>query len=237
MEDPLIALGNCETKARELIAEGKLHELEQPLRQWEMLLKEMNPEQKQTAEYSYFCVVFHQINSALYQNAGRLEGMRKHALEGKAAADQLMERLPMFLPSGNCGDKEKLMALNCAEFARVASLTLENIDHDDSLALLRQAVRLYDWLWPELKEGPSILAVEVHLKLAFSLLSRRTKKAHRMSVPLLRISFFSFMREPAIRFIRKKHGLYRNQILLEGKENYGRFDSHFYRLPWFRDYE
>ena len=169
MEDSLIALGNCETKARELIAEGKLHELEQPLRQWEMLLKEMNPEQKQTAEYSYFCVVFHQINSALYQNAGRLEGMRKHALEGKAAADQLMERLPMFLPSGNCGDKEKLMALNSAEFARVASLTLENIDHDDSLALLRQAVRLYDWLWPELKEEPSILAVEVHLKLAFLL--------------------------------------------------------------------
>lgn len=169
MEDPLIALGNCETKARELISGGKLHELEQPLRQWEMLLKEMNPEQKQTAEYSYFRVVFHQINSALYQNAGRLEGMRKHALEGKAAADQLMERLPMFLPSGNCGDKEKLMALNCAEFARVASLTLENIDHDDSLALLRQAVRLYDWLWPELKEEPSILAVEVHLKLAFLL--------------------------------------------------------------------
>lgn len=169
MDHLLDALENCEAEVRDLIAEGKIGELEQPLRHFEKLLKEAHPEQAQSAEYAYFCVVFHQINSALYQNAGKAEGMRKHALEGKTAAGQLMERLPLSLSPENCPDKVKLMALNCAEFARVASLMLENIDHDNSLTLLYQATRLYDWLWPDLKEESSILAVEVHLKRAYLL--------------------------------------------------------------------
>lgn len=170
MEGLLDELENCEAEVRGLVSEGKLRELEQPLRRWEKLLKEACPEQAQSAEYAYFCVVFHQINSGLYQNAGRAEGMHKHALEGKTAAEQLLERLPLSIPPENCPDKVKLMALNCAEFARVESLMLENMDQDNCLALLGQAIRLYDWLWPDLKEEPSILAVEVHLKLA-SLLS------------------------------------------------------------------
>lgn len=166
MDDLLNALENCEVEVRDLIAEGKLSELEKPLRRFEKLLKEAHPEQARSAEYAYFCVVFHQINSGLYQNAGRAEGMHKHALEGKTAAEQLLERLPLSIPPENCPDKVKLMALNCAEFARVESLMLENMDQDNCLALLGQAIRLYDWLWPDLKEEPSILAVEVHLKRA-----------------------------------------------------------------------
>lgn len=169
MDDLLNELENCEVEVRALVAEGKLSELEQPLRRWETLLKEAGYEQMQSGEYAYFCVIFHQINSGLYQNAGRAEGMRKHVLEGKKAAEQLLERLPLSLPPENCPAKIKLMALNCAEFARVSSLMLENIDHDNSLALLCQAISLYDWLWPDLKEKPSITAVEVHLKYAFLL--------------------------------------------------------------------
>lgn len=166
MDNLLDELGSCEAEVRDLVAEGKLGKLEQPLRRFEKLLKEAHSQQAQSLEYAYFCVVFHQLNSGLYQNAGRAEGMRKHALEGKAAADQFLERLPLSLPPENCPDKVKLMALNCAEFARVESLMLENMDQDNSLALLGQATRLYDWLWSDLKETPSVLAVEVHLKRA-----------------------------------------------------------------------
>lgn len=181
MDERINALENCEVEVRELVAEGKLRELEQPLRRWEMLLKEAGPEQAQLCEYAYFCVIFHQMNSALYQNAGRAEGMRKHILEGEQAAEQLLARLPLSLPPDHCPDKVKLMALNCAEFARVSSLMMENIDQDHSLSLLCQAITLYDWLWPALKEEPSILAVEIHVKYAILLSTFRKDEQGALS--------------------------------------------------------
>ena len=165
-DDLVTGLEQCEDICRSLIAAGKLQELEKPLRIWENLLADAAANRNPSLDYFYFEVVFQQINAGLYQNAGKTQQMKQHFLQGKDAAENLEKLLPLDEAPENVPEREKIMALNCAEFARVASLALETLDTDVSLKLAQQSARLYDWLWSDLAEQSSIIAVEIHLKLA-----------------------------------------------------------------------
>lgn len=117
-------------------------------------------------EYFYFMIIFQQINAGLYQNVKQFPGMKTHFLKGKEAAENFEARLPYETVPEEVRVEIKAMALNCAEFTRIASLAMETMDSDAAWELALQTARIYDWLWSNLAEQSSIPAVEIHLKLA-----------------------------------------------------------------------
>lgn len=162
----LEALADCETRTRELVQQGDLRALEQPLRQWQTLLEQGAQELSECPDLSYFTMVFYQINGALYQNSGRTRQMEQSFLEGKKALVRLADQLPLEQDPACTPNRTLTMALNGAEFGRMASLALEIGDMASAWDLLEASVRLYDWLWPVLQPQLAVTAAEVHLKRA-----------------------------------------------------------------------
>lgn len=165
-DELLDSLEQCEYTCRSIIGSGRLQELEQPLREFERLLKKASVHENIAMEYYYFMVVFHQINAGLYQNAKQIPKMKAHFLTGKNASEQFEAMIPLNTDPEYVSGKVKMMTLNCAEFARLASLAMETVDADAAWELALQTERMYDWLWSNLAEQSSIPAVEIHLKLA-----------------------------------------------------------------------
>lgn len=172
-EERLAGLERCEQETRTLVGQGRLRELEGPMRRWQELLAGAPAELRQSLDGVYFSLAFYQLNGALYQNSGQLSRMQEQFVQGQEETRRLEALLPLHASPAAASDRVRQMALNGAEFCRLASLALEPLDMESALELLTRCARLYDWLWPVLAEQPALLTAEVHLKLASLLLIRR----------------------------------------------------------------